>query len=73
MSVTEFSFPEMNLFVEILGDVDEASQWKETNCASDIIIQNDIESDQETETQEIEVNCIKVFCDFQSIENSGLI
>lgn len=50
------TFSELNLNVDILGDEDEASQWQESNGASDILIQNDAESDQEGETQEIEVS-----------------
>lgn len=54
---------ELNLNVNILGDEDEASQWKDTNGSSDILTQNDDDWEQETESQEVEVGfCLKMLC-----------
>lgn len=53
--------------MNILGDEDEASQWKESYGSSDIIVQNEDESDQEVETQEIEVRIIIQILELQTI------
>lgn len=41
--------------VNILGDEEEANQWKNSVGLSDILNQNDDESEIDAETQEIEV------------------
>lgn len=44
--------------MDILGDEDEASQWKDTNGISDIHVHNDEESEQDVELQEVR----KIIC-----------